>query len=69
MCMMLGMSEKSRKAKKSDTQSTEFVEKQGARRGQGKKAVDKAVTKYYDSLTAEDMEEQARWAEFALGEV
>jgi len=41
---------------------------QRARRGTEKRAIEKAVADYYDSCPAEEIEEQARWGEFAMGE-
>ena len=39
---------------------------QTARKAQEKKAVEKSISDYYDSLSAEEVEERARWGEFAL---
>jgi hypothetical protein len=41
---------------------------QTIRRGQKKKALEREIADFYDSLPGEDVEEQARWGEFALGE-
>jgi hypothetical protein len=41
---------------------------QSARRAQEKKTVEKSVSDYYDSLSAEEGEEHARWGDFALSE-
>ena len=38
------------------------------RRGQEKMAVDQEVADYYESLSIEENQEQARWAEFALAQ-
>jgi hypothetical protein len=57
--------------KKRQTHSTSAVLEeilQTVRRGQKKKAVESAIADFYDSLPGEDVEEQARWGEFALGE-
>jgi len=61
--------EKIRKKRRAHSASAVLEEiLQAVRRGQEKKAVDKAVTDYYDSLTPEEMEEQSKWAEFALSQ-
>lgn len=41
---------------------------QRVRRGAEKRAMEKAVVDYYDSLSPEESEEQERWGEFAMGE-
>jgi hypothetical protein len=41
---------------------------QTIRRGQKRKAIEKAVADFYDSLSSDEIEEHARWGEFALGE-
>jgi len=42
---------------------------QTVRRGYEKKALERAVGDYYDSLSADEVAEQVRWGEFATGEV
>ena len=57
--------------KKRHTSSTSLVLEeilQAFRRGQEKMEVDKAVVDYYESLSNDETEEQARWAQFALAE-
>ena len=39
---------------------------QAARTAQEEKAVEKSVSDYYDSLSAKEVEEQARWGDLAL---
>jgi DNA-binding PadR family transcriptional regulator len=41
---------------------------QTVRRGYAKKALERAVADYYDSLPADEAAEQARWGEFATRE-
>jgi hypothetical protein len=38
------------------------------RRCQKKNVVERAIAEFYNSLSDEETEEQARWGEFALGE-
>src|SRR5712692_8982768 len=39
---------------------------QAAHEAQAKEALDRAVTQYYDSLSPEEVQEQADWGEFAM---
>lgn len=41
---------------------------QNVQRGTERRAIEKAVSDYYDSCCTEEKEEQVRWGEFALGE-
>lgn len=41
---------------------------QAVRRRQERATIEKAVSDYYSSLSDEEVEEQAQWGEFALGE-
>ncbi|HKW98311.1 MAG TPA: hypothetical protein VJN43_11310 [Bryobacteraceae bacterium] len=41
---------------------------QALKRGRQKKALERAVAAYYDSLTDEDAAEEVQWGDFALGE-
>ena len=57
--------------KKRQTHSTSAVLEeilQTVRRGEQKKAVERAVGEFYDSVSDQETAEQGRWGEFALGE-
>jgi hypothetical protein len=58
-----------RKRKRTHSTSAVLEETlQTVRRSAQKRAVEKAVADFYDSLSDEETKEQGRWGEFAFGE-